>query len=42
VSLSGIALENVIFFSFKVLSENVYILAAGGMNWQLMMAAAEE
>lgn len=42
MSVSGIAFQNGLHFDFKVLNEDVYILAAGEMDWQLMMAAAGE
>lgn len=33
---------NWLYFDFKVLNEDVYIVAAGEMKWQLMMATAGE
>lgn len=40
--MSGIAFQNSLYFDFKVLNEDVYILAAIEIDRQLMIATAGE
>lgn len=40
VSMSGCAFQDGLYFDFKIWNEDLYILAADEMDWQLLMVTA--